>query len=346
MLFCSYVFILVFLPISVIAYFAANKISPWMGKVALLLSCVFYYAYAGYQMFFVLVSSIMANYLSTVMMRRVDRCKRLFVVAPVVVNIGLLFYFKYFNFAVGNINAFLATDIPLRASIVLPAGISFFTFQQIAWVVFVYQDEGGQRSFLDYLLFSFYFPKIFMGPLMEPGEFIRQVNDRNLKKIQWENIANGIKLFSFGLFKKMMLADLFHSAVAWGYQNITIATSMDWLLIMLFYSFEIYFDFSGYSDMATGVSFLFQIVLPINFDSPYKAVSIRDFWKRWHISMTGFFTKYLYIPLGGNRKGTLRTYINVMAVFLASGIWHGANWTFLAWGGVPWIMQPDRPGFS
>ena len=145
-------------------------------------------------------------------------------------------------------------------------------------------------------------------------------------------MACGIKIFSFGLFKKMVLADTLANAVAWGYQYFDVTTSMDWLLIMLFYTFEIYFDFSGYSDMAVGASLMLNITLPINFDSPYKALSIRDFWKRWHISLTNFLTKYIYIPLGGSKKGKIRTYINTVIVFLISGLWHGANTTFILWG--------------
>lgn len=187
-------------------------------------------------------------------------------------------------------------------------------------------------SVFDYLVYILFFPKLVMGPLMEPEDFISQLNDTAKKKVNWENIACGIKIFSFGLFKKMVLADTFASAVAWGFADIEAATSMDWLLVMLFYTFEIYFDFSGYSDMATGGSLMLNIHLPANFDSPYKALSIRDFWKRWHMSLTAFLTKYIYIPLGGSKKGKIRTYINTMIVFLVSGIWHGANWTFILWG--------------
>ena len=167
---------------------------------------------------------------------------------------------------------------------------------------------------------------------MEPSDFMTQLNDITLKKVNWDHIACGIKIFSLGLFKKVMLADIFVKGVAWGFSNVDAATSMDWILVTLFYTFEIYFDFSGYSDMATGTSLMLNISLPVNFDSPYKALSIRDFWKRWHISLTRFFTKYIYIPLGGSRRGKLLTYVNTMIVFLISGFWHGANWTFILWG--------------
>ncbi len=245
-------------------------------------------------------------------------------------NIGILLYFKYFNFFITNINTLFSKEITLK-EIVLPLGISFFTFQQIMYVVNISKEEIT-LNLLDYLAYILYFPKILMGPLNEPKEFIIQLNDSSLKQVNWDNIACGIKTFSFGLFKKLVLADTFALAVNWGYSNFETATSMDWILVMLFYTFEIYFDFSGYTDMAVGISSMLNIQLPINFDSPYKAVSIRDFWKRWHISLTGFFTRYIYVPLGGSRKGRFRTYFNTMLIFLISGIWHGANWTFILWG--------------
>lgn len=234
------------------------------------------------------------------------------------------------NFAIENINALLKTEYAPQ-DIILPVGISFFTFQQIAYLVAVYREELD-NNIIDYLVYILYFPKILMGPLADPDEFVAELNRTENKRIHWDNIASGIKIFSFGLFKKVLLADTFASAVLWGYSNMGIATSMDWILVMLCYTFEIYFDFSGYSDMAVGISSMLNISLPINFDSPYKAISIRDFWKRWHVSLTRFLTKYIYIPLGGSRKGKIRTYANTLIVFLISGIWHGANWTFILWG--------------
>ena len=171
-----------------------------------------------------------------------------------------------------------------------------------------------------------------MGPLAEPDELIPQFNDAARKKPNWNNAACGLRLFCFGLFKKMILADSFFAAAEWGFANYTAATSGDLFLVMLAYTFEIYFDFSGYSDMAVGIAQMLNIDLPINFDSPYRALSIRDFWKRWHISLTAFLTRHVYYPLGGNRRGTARQYLNIMIVFLLSGIWHGANWTFILWG--------------
>ena len=211
---------------------------------------------------------------------------------PVVLNTALLFVFKYTGFVLTNLNALGASFAP--PELMLPLGISFFTFQQVAYLAAVYKKELLRADALDYLAYILYFPKLLMGPLMDPVDFVTQLNNASLKRPNAENIAAGLKLFSFGLFKKLLLADTFAKAVAWGFANTETATAADWLLVMLFYTFEIYFDFSGYTDMATGSSLILNITLPINFDSPYRALSIRDFWKRWHISLTKFFTRYIY----------------------------------------------------
>lgn len=332
MQFNSYIFILLYLPITVIGYFALNKINEWLGKCWLIIGGAAFYLYGGGgKTAAILGLSIVVNLSAAQIMAVCNRYRKAFLATAATGNILLLFYYKYTNFFISNWNRFFETDYTLL-NLVLPIGISFFTFQQIAYLVWIYRNTEIKVGVSDYLAYILYFPKLVMGPLMEPGDFVLQLNDTERKKVNWENIACGIKIFSFGLFKKMLLADTFASAVAWGYENINAATSMDWLLIMLFYTFEIYFDFSGYSDMATGVSLMLNIRLPMNFDSPYKAVSIRDFWKRWHMSLTAFLTKYIYIPLGGSKKGKLRTYLNTIIVFAVSGIWHGANWTFILWG--------------
>lgn len=331
MQFNSYIFILLYLPITVVGYFILNKISISLGKLWLVIGGVAFYLYGGIKTAAILGLSIAVNLLAVRIMSECNRYRKIVLTIAVTGNIVLLFYYKYAKFFLSNWNRFFGTDYTLL-NLVLPIGISFFTFQQIAYLVQVYRDTEMKIHVLDYLAYILFFPKLVMGPLMEPTDFMTQLNDTEKKKADWENIVCGIKIFSCGLFKKMVLADTFAGAVAWGYMDIDAATSMDWLLIMLFYTFEIYFDFSGYSDMATGVSLMLNIQLPMNFDSPYKAVSIRDFWKRWHMSLTAFLTKYVYIPLGGSKKGKIRTYLNTMIVFAVSGIWHGANWTFILWG--------------
>lgn len=331
MQFNSYIFICIFLPVVIIGYFLGNKINLLVGKIILIVASIWFYTHAGWSTFVIIAVSILLNFTCAFWSRKKDKGNSLLLAAPIIFNIGVLAYLKYTNFAITNINILFGTNIALR-EFTLPLGISFFTFQQIAYDVSIYKKELKEISIIDYLTFILYFPKILMGPLVEPVDFMSQINDPEKKKIDWDNIACGIKLFSFGLFKKLVLADTFSKAVQWGYANIDCTTAVDWILIMLFYTFEIYFDFSGYSDMAVGVSLMLNIVLPMNFDSPYKAFSIRDFWKRWHISLTKFFTKYIYIPLGGSRRGKILTYLNTMIVFGISGIWHGANWTFILWG--------------
>ncbi len=331
MQFNSFIYILAFLPLTVAFYFIANRLNNTSGKLVLLAAGIVFYAYADWSVLIVLGISLALNYGFSCAIVRGKKWRAVYLWVPIVINIGLLLYFKYLNFAITNINLVFSKEIPLK-ELVLPLGISFFTFQQIAYIVAVYRGELEKNRVLDYLVYILYFPKILMGPLTEPADFIGQLNDFSLKKFNWDNLAYGIRIFSLGLFKKVMLADVFAKAVTWGYTNLDAASSMDLILVMLFYTFEIYFDFSGYSDMAVGASLMLNITLPINFDSPYKAVSVRDFWKRWHISLTKFFTKYIYIPLGGSKKGLFFTCANTMLVFFVSGVWHGANWTFLLWG--------------
>ena len=330
MQFNSYYYILYFLPAVVLLYFLANKIKPVIGQIVLILASLLFYSYGRLNMLIYLFISIFINYSFAILIRRKNTSNKLIVAIPIIINVLLLLYFKYFNFILTNIHILIGKDFVLK-DIILPLGISFYTFQQIAYL-FAAKNELKDINLIDYLTYILYFPKILMGPLMEPKDFIEQINDKNRKKFNINNLAAGTKVFSFGLLKKVLIADTFANGVNWVYSNIENASSVDCLLLMLFYTFVIYFDFSGYSDMAIGTSIMLNIDLPINFDSPYKALSIRDFWKRWHISLTKFFTKYVYIPLGGNRKGKLYTYINIMMVFLISGLWHGANWTFILWG--------------
>lgn len=330
----SYFFIFVLLPIVVLGYYFGNKIHITCGKLVLILGSVAFYAYGNITIIIPLLCSILINYIISFWIKMLDSkrlVKKAFFVFAIMLNVAALLYFKYTNFAIANINNWFSKDYPLQ-QLVLPLGISFYTFQQIAYLLAVYNGEISSNTIIDYLVYILFFPKLLMGPLMDPADFITQINAPAAKKVCWNNIAGGIKIFSFGLFKKMLLADTFNKAVSWGFMNVELATSIDWILVMLFYTMEIYFDFSGYSDMAVGSALMLNIKLPINFDSPYKALSIRDFWKRWHISLTQFFTKSIYIPLGGNRKGALRTCLNTIVVFVISGIWHGANWTFILWG--------------
>ena len=326
----SYLFILLFLPLFLLIYFVGNRMSQKTGRWLIIISGLIFYYFAGLDSFRILIISTIVNYVLCLVMEKIHKGKKLILFIVLAANAGLLLYYKYLGF--------LSVTTEAR-DFVMPLGISFFTFQQIMYVVSVYRGEIDKINVVDYGAYIMFFPKLIMGPMVEPVNLIAQINNPELRRVNWDNIASGLKLFSFGLFKKLVLADTFTRGVEWGFNNIEAATTVDMILTMLFYTFEIYFDFSGYTDMATGVSKMINIDLPINFDSPYKAVSIRDFWKRWHISLTKFFTKYVYYPLGGSRKGKVRTYVNIIIVFLISGLWHGANFTFILWGCIHGFLQ-------
>lgn len=338
MQFNSYTFILLFLPFFLFAYYLAEKINNRICKYLLIISGAIFYCYGGISSALVLLSSIVINLLVAIGISKTYKHKKAVLIIGIVINIVLLFLYKYYNFTVGAINGVLGIELQMF-NFVLPLGISFYTFQQITYLIELFKGEIPEVRADDFLAYILFFPKLIMGPLADPKSIIDQINKTDNKKANFKNIASGLKMFSYGLFKKVIIADTFSKAVAWGFTNLGSTTSGDMFLVMLFYTFQIYFDFSGYSDMAIGVAKMINIDLPCNFDSPYKATSIRDFWKRWHISLTRFFTKYVYFPLGGSRAGNLKTYRNIMIVFLVSGLWHGANWTFILWGGVHGIFQ-------
>ncbi|WP_330622518.1 MBOAT family O-acyltransferase [Butyrivibrio sp.] len=219
-----------------------------------------------------------------------------------------------------------------------PIAISFYTFNQISYIVDSYKGDIEKFDLLDYLLYILFFPKILQGPLMGYGDFTGELDKAQNAKFDAEIVLRALLLLSFGLFKKVILADTFGRAVDYGYDNLMTLGSLEAILVAVFYSFQLYFDFSGYCDMAGAVCMMIGFDLPDNFNSPYKAVNIIDFWKRWHITLTKFFTKYVYIPLGGNRKGAVRMYINFMIVFLLSGLWHGSGWTFIVWGAMHGVL--------
>ena len=257
----------------------------------------------------------------------------------VVINIAVIFYFKYFDFFLENLNTIFNRSFELK-NIVLPLGISFFTFQQVSYLVDSYRtQETRDYGFIEYTLFVLFFPQLIAGPIVLHKEMIPQFRNEYNRIFNSENFARGMYIFAIGLFKKVLIADTFSKAVAIGYNNVENLSSLEALLVSFSYTFQIYFDFSGYCDMAIGISSMFNINLPQNFNSPYKATSIIDFWNRWHMSLTRFLREYVYFPLGGSRKGKVRTYVNVMIVFLVSGIWHGANWTFIMWGIMHGVAQ-------
>ncbi len=336
MSFNSYIFILCLLPISFIGYFALSRKKQEYGLLWMAASSLVFYAWAGISILLLFIASLILNYIFTLFIKRSN--SKLILALGIILNVILLIYFKYSGFLVQNINALFNTDFIFK-NIALPLGISFFTFTQISWLVDTYRGETRDYSLLEYVLFISYFPKMAEGPIALHGDILPQFRDKSRKTIDYDNISRGIMIFVLGLFKKLMIADTLGKAVDWGFNNVPDLYSMDIWIVMLCYTLQIYFDFSGYCDMAAGVSLLFNIELPVNFNSPYKALSITDFWKRWHISLTSFLRKYVYFPLGGSRRGTVRTYINMMIVFIISGIWHGANWTFILWGALHGACQ-------
>ena len=336
MSFNSYIFILCLLPISFIGYFALSRKKQEYGLLWMAASSLVFYAWAGISILLLFIASLILNYIFTLFIKRNN--SKLILALGIILNVILLIYFKYSGFLVQNINALFSTDFIFK-NIALPLGISFFTFTQISWLVDTYRGETRDYSLLEYVLFISYFPKMAEGPIALHGDILPQFRDPAKKTVDYDNISRGIMIFVLGLFKKLMIADTLGKAVDWGFNNVPDLYSMDIWIVMLCYTLQIYFDFSGYCDMAAGVSLLFNIELPVNFNSPYKALSITDFWKRWHISLTSFLRKYVYFPLGGSRRGTVRTYINMMIVFIISGIWHGANWTFILWGALHGACQ-------
>ncbi|MCR5556367.1 MAG: MBOAT family protein [Butyrivibrio sp.] len=240
------------------------------------------------------------------------------------------------------------------SGIYLPLAISFYTFNQISYIVDLCRGEVERFDAPEYLSYVLFFPKLLQGPLMSYSSFTgelekvavggrqsgdgREVGDSQASSVDWEKIMRGLLLFSMGLFKKVILADTFGKAVDFGFGGVATLGSLEALLTAVFYSFQLYFDFSGYCDMASALCMMIGFDLVVNFDSPYQAVNIIDFWKRWHITLTKFFTKYVYIPLGGNRRGVARTYVNLMIIFLISGFWHGTGWTFIVWGAMHGVL--------
>lgn len=257
--------------------------------------------------------------------------KKSILIFGIIINLSLLGYFKYADFFIENFNLATSSNVNLL-HLVLPLAISFFTFQQIAYLVDSYRGETKEYDFLNYALFVTFFPQLIAGPIVHHKEMMPQfASTWNMVK-NYKNIAFGLFIFSIGLFKKVLIADTFAVWATAGFDTAATLNLFEALATSLSYTFQLYFDFSGYTDMAIGISLLFNIKLPINFNSPYKATNIQDFWRRWHITLSRFLRDYVYIPLGGNKISSFRTYSNLLATFVIGGLWHGAGWTFIFWG--------------
>ena len=349
MLFNSYIFIFLFLPISLIVYFQIGRYGYHNVAIGWLVatSLVFYGWWNPVYLGLILGSIVFNFALGAFIHKNLHRQPAYVLTFGIVVNLVVLGYFKYANFFIDNVNSLFATNIHLD-QIILPLAISFFTFQQIAYLVDTWKGETGEQNFLHYCLFVTFFPHIVAGPIVHHKEMLPQFAKKNIGRLSYENITVGLSLFILGLFKKVVIAD---TAAVYATPYFDIAahggtlTFLEGWVAALAYTFQLYFDFSGYSDMAIGMAKMFGILLPINFNSPYKAYNIIDFWRTWHITLSRFLRDYLYIPLGGNRKGTARRYVNLMITMLLGGLWHGAGWTFVIWGGLHGIYLVINHGW-
>ncbi len=334
MVFSSYIFLFFFLPLALLCYYAAS--SKYRHLVLTLFS-YFFYGWANPYFCLLMVFNTTVDYINGRMMEKFPEKKKLFVMLSVICDLTILGIFKYFNFGIENYNALMgALGLPEAQfmgfwRIVLPLGISFYTFQSMSYVIDVYRDDAKVvRNWIDYACYVSMFPQLVAGPIIRFQEVADQLQSR---VHSLEKFTRGIAFFMLGMGKKILLANpcgkIADTAFSAGVTDVLDA----WYGIVA-YAFQIYFDFSGYSDMAIGLGLMLGFVFAKNFDSPYKSCSITEFWRRWHISLSTWLKDYLYIPLGGNRKGNLRTYINLALVMLLGGLWHGASWNFLIWGGI------------
>lgn len=331
MVFSSLEFLCVFLPVVLILY----SIVPGLRvkNALLIISSLAFYAYGEPVYVLLMLGSVLINYVLAIYVGRLvhnPMLKKAIMVLDIMANLGVLAVFKYADFFIGTINDVCKTDIPLP-QITLPIGISFFTFQALSYVIDVYREDcEAQKDPFKLLLYISFFPQLIAGPIIKYHDVCQALSDR---KQTFDDTAAGIRRFIFGLGKKVLIANaagkvadvLFSTDIS----NINIVSA--WIAAIA-YMLQIYFDFSGYSDMAIGLGRMFGFRFAENFDHPYGSTSIKEFWRRWHISLSTWFKEYLYIPLGGNRKGRTRTSINKIIVFFTTGLWHGANWTFVVWG--------------
>jgi alginate O-acetyltransferase complex protein AlgI len=345
MLFNSFIYILLFLPVVTAGFFALARISRRLAAGWLTIASLVFYGWWDPAAVALLLASISCNYLFGARLARLHASggqgagRRLLAVA-VCANLGLLTYFKYTLFFLANLQR-LSGHPGVLPDIALPLGISFFTFTQIAFLVDAYRGEAREYSFLHYALFVSYFPHLIAGPILHHREMMPQFAHSSTYRLRWENVAVGLTMFVFGLCKKVLIADEMGAFVTPAFAAAAAGTPLTLLEAWgaaLCYTFQIYFDFSGYTDMALGASRVLGIVLPQNFNSPYKARSIIEFWRRWHITLSRFLRDYVYIPLGGNRAGPRRRYANLLATMLIGGLWHGAGWTFVAWGALHGVL--------
>ena len=333
MSFNSYSYILIFLPAVFSLYFLINRFnSNKLSQIFLILASLIFYTYLEINNFFLISISILINYCGYLLLQKKKGSKFILGIF-ILINLGLLGYYKYYDFIIGNFFNLIDKNYTEK-NLIIPLAISFFTFQQIAFLVETYKKNILRVDFINYSLFVVFFPQLIAGPIINFKDTYSQFSLRIKKKINIQNIKNGLILISLGLFKKIIIADYFSIVVDSSYSNVENLSFLSSWIASLSYTFQIYFDFSGYIDIALGSALLFNIKLPINFNSPYKSLNIKEFWRSWHISLSNFLKKYIYIPLGGNKINFTVTNINFLLTFLIGGFWHGAGWNFIVWGSL------------
>lgn len=333
-------------------FFYLGKINNMLAAGWLAAASLFFYGwwnpgYVGLLLVSVIFNYTLGMWIAKARVQQKILARKHLLVFAVSVNLLLLSYYKYANFFLTSIDYLVDTQWSFD-NILLPLGISFFTFTQIAFLVDTYRGEVKEYNFAHYGLFVTYFPHLIAGPVLHHKEMMPQFALRSTYTLHLENIAIGLSFFAIGLFKKVVLADgvsPYVTPVFAYHANEVVTFPVAWGGVLA-YTFQLYFDFSGYSDMAIGLSYLIGVKLPLNFDSPYKAINIVDFWRRWHMTLSRFLRDYLYIPLGGNKKGKMRRYINLMVTMLLGGLWHGAGWTFVIWGGLHGVYLVINHGWS
>ena len=345
MLFNSYIFIFLFLPVVLLGWYGCNHYHQYkLANLFLAGMSLWFYGYFNVSYLAVILISIGLNYTLSFLLTLIHEdtmhrkaLYRIGLFSGIGLNLGILFYFKYYDFFIENMNYVFHTDYTLK-HILLPLGISFFTFQQLSFVIDRCLGKSKHYSLLNYVTFVTFFPQLIAGPIVLYKEMIPQFEDLSRRRFDASSFAHGIYLFVLGLAKKVLLADTFALVANYGFAQTFSLDSLSTVAVILAYTFELYFDFSGYSDMAIGLGRMFHIELPVNFNAPYRSCSIKEFWQRWHITLSRFFITYVYIPLGGSRKGRARMLLNTFLVFLLSGLWHGAAWTYVAWGAMQGLL--------
>lgn len=342
MLFSSMTFVFLFLPIVFALYWLSRK---ELRNYVLLLASILFYAWGEPKYLMIMLFTVVINYFGAILIDKHQRHKKLILIGTILTDLGFLFYFKYFNFVMNNVNFIFGADIPFL-EVIMPIGISFYTFQALSYVIDVYRNDAKvQRDIKKLALYICLFPQLVAGPIVKYRDVDAQIDNREER---FDKIVYGVKRFIIGLAKKMLLANTMGAIVDKIFiLPVTEFGALTAWVGVIAYTFQVYYDFSGYSDMAIGLGAMFGFKFLENFNYPYIAKSISEFWRRWHISLSSWFKEYLYFPLGGSRVSKARAYFNLFIVFLATGIWHGAEWTFVLWGlwhGV-FIMLEKWTGF-